>query len=153
MHMDECHHCSMGFPDGENSWKVSTVVSGGWAMRVRCPLCARDMSRELKGAALFRIPLETPDQTLIVFADEMGNLTTDTPEVVFLEEPGDHAQCHEWSQAFSSRAAFDKWVKANPKYAKEKALTFAQWADKEPEDTPATYVKPHAPNAEVPLQP
>jgi hypothetical protein len=144
MSMSECHHCTMPLPRGKDEWRSSGITADGWTMRVRCALCARDMSAETKGAAVLRIPLEAPDKTLVVIADEAGNLTTNTPDVIFIEEEGSHAKCHEWSRAFSNRAAFEKWVQDNPKYADAKLLTFAQWAKKEG-DEPDTYVKPKGP--------
>jgi len=145
MNMSECHHCSMPLPKGENAWRTSTLSAEGWTMQVRCALCARDMSSETKGESILRIPLETPDKTLVVFSDEQGNLSTSTPGVLLLEEPGSHAKCNEWSRAFSSREAFNNWVKENPKYADAKLLTFAQWADLQG-DKPDTYEKPQGPS-------
>ena len=111
---------------------------------MRCALCARDMSAQTKGAAILRIPLEAPDKTLVVLADQSGELTTDTPNVVFIEEEGSHVKCYEWSKAFSSRAAFESWAKGKPQYRDAKLLTFAQWAQKEGEE-PDTYEKIEAP--------
>jgi hypothetical protein len=141
MSMAECHHCSMGLPRGANEWRASSVSADGWTMRVRCALCARDMAAETKGRALLRIPLESPEKTLVVYSDEQGNLSTDTPDVLFLEEPDTHAKCHEWSRAFSSRAAFTRWVQTNPKYKNAKLLSFNDWAQQEG-DKPDTYLKP-----------
>lgn len=145
MRMDECHHCSMPLPTGENAWRASTVSAEGWTMRTRCALCARDMGAESKGEAILRIPLESTDKTLVVLSSADGTLRTVTPNVLFLEEPGSHAKCHEWSRAFSNRAAFDVWVKANPKYKAAKALTWPEWANVETADTPDTYEKPKGP--------
>ncbi len=145
MSMSDCHHCSMPLPTGKDEWRSSTVSAEGWTMRQRCALCARDMASETKGQAILRIPLETPEKTLVVISDEEGNLTTDTPGVLFLEEPGSHAKCNQWSRAFSGHAAFDDFVRANPKYKDAKPLTFKDWANKEGAGTPATYVKPHGP--------
>jgi hypothetical protein len=148
MSMADCHHCSMPLATEGNYWRNPTVSAQGWTMSVRCPLCARDMSAEFKGAAILRIPLEAPDKILVVYSDEVGNLTTDTPQVLFIEEEGNHAKCNQWSHAFSSRAAFDAWVKDNPKYRDAKLLTFAQWAQREGQE-PDTYVKPQAPREAV----
>lgn len=145
MRMDECHHCSMPLPKGENEWRASTVSAEGWTMRTRCALCARDMGAESKGEAILRIPLESPDKTLVVLSSADGTLRTTTPDVLFLEEPGSHAKCHEWSRAFSNQAAFNAWVQANPKYKDAKPLTWQQWANIEPADTPDTYEKPKGP--------
>lgn len=145
MDMSECHHCSMPLPKGENAWRASTLSAEGWTMQVRWALCARAMSLETKGESILRIPLETPDKTLVVFSDEQGNLFTSTPGVLCLEEPGSHAQCNQWSRAFSSRKAFDNCDRENPKYADAKLLTFAQWAQLQG-DKPDTYEKPHGPS-------
>lgn len=145
MRMDECHHCSMSLPTGENAWRSSTVSAEGWTMRTRCALCARDMGAESKGEAILRIPLESPDKTLVVFSSADGTLRTDTPHVIFLEENGSHAKCHEWSRAFSNRDAFNEWVQANPKYKDARPLTWQEWSRVEPADTPDTYEKPKGP--------
>lgn len=146
MSMSDCHHCSMPLPEGENAWKSSTVSAEGWTMRVRCALCARDMSLESKGQAVLRLATEDPNKIVIAVADEEGNLSTDTPNVIFLEEPGSHARCNQWSQAFTNRAAFDDFVRVNPKYKDARPLTFAQWANRESAGTPETYEKPKGPS-------
>ena len=133
----------MPLPD--EAWKISTVSAEGWTMRVRCALCARDMSSETKGAAVLRLATEDPYKKVVVIADEQGNMTTDTPNVVFLEEVGSHAKCSQWSQAFSSRAAFDAFTQANPKYKDAKPLTFDQWTKRDSAGTPDTYVKAKGP--------
>jgi hypothetical protein len=145
MRMDDCHHCSMPLPKGENAWRASTVSAEGWTMRTRCAMCARDMGAESKGESILRIPLESPDKTLVALSSEDGTLRTNTPDVLFLEEPGSHARCHEWSRAFSNRAAFEAWVNANPKYKDAKPLTWQEWVNIEPADTPDTYEKPKGP--------
>jgi hypothetical protein len=148
MNMSQCHHCSMPLVDegaGEKAWMASTVSAEGWTMRVRCALCARDMSAETKGGALLKLSTEDPHRVVTVFSDEEGNLTTSTPGVVFIEEKASHARCHQWSRAFTSRAALDEFIKANPKWKDAKALTFQQWAEQEAEGTPETYEKPQGP--------
>jgi hypothetical protein len=145
MSMDECHHCSMPLPTGDEAWRASSLSAQGWTMQVRCALCARDMSAETKGEAILRIPLETPDKMLVVISKDDGTLTTDTPDVVFLEETAGHAKCNQWSRAFSNRAAFDAYVKENPRYADVKPLTWTEWSTKESAGEPDTYVKPEPP--------
>ncbi|HEY0073030.1 MAG TPA: hypothetical protein VGB77_02935, partial [Abditibacteriaceae bacterium] len=148
MNMSQCHHCSMPLVDegaGEKAWMASTVSAEGWTMRVRCALCARDMSAETKGGALLKLSTEDPHRVVTVFSDEAGNLTTNTPEAVFIEEKASHARCHQWSRAFTNRAALDEFIKANPKWKDAKALTFQQWAEQEAEGTPETYEKPQGP--------
>jgi hypothetical protein len=151
MSMNECHHCSMGLPKGENAWRALSVSADGWTMRVRCALCARDMSAETKGRAILRIPLESPDKTMLVYSDDQGNLSTDTPDVLFLEEPASHLKCHEWSRAFSNRASFEKWAQNKPDYKDAKLLSFGQWSEKEGEE-PDTYAKPEGPIKGNPYQ-
>jgi hypothetical protein len=80
-----------------------------------------------------------------VLSKEDGTLSTDTPEVVFLEETAGHAKCDRWSRAFSNRVAFDAYVKENPKYADAKPLTWAQWSNRESAGEPDTYIKPEPP--------
>jgi hypothetical protein len=144
MSMADCHHCSMPLWEGKDEWRNPTVSAEGWTMRVRCALCARDMSAETKGRAILRIPTEDPDRLLLVLSDEKGNLKSSNPEAVFLEKEGSHTGCDGWSRAFTSRAAFGAYVKANPEYAGAKLLTFDQWAQREGAK-PDTYVKPKGP--------
>ncbi len=151
MSMADCHHCSMPLWDGGDWWRNPTVTADGWSMRVRCPLCARDMAAETKGRALLRIPTEDPYRTVVVTSDEQGNLKTTTPGVVFLESEASHAGCDMWSRAFTTRAAFDAYVRANPDLSGAKALTFVAWAEREGQK-PDTYVKPRGP-VENPYQP
>ncbi|MFN3648573.1 MAG: hypothetical protein ACK47B_03245 [Armatimonadota bacterium] len=144
MSMADCHHCSMPLWEGDDAWRNATVTADGWSMRVRCALCARDMSAETKGRALLRIPTEDPYRVVVVLSDEQGYLKTSTPGVVFLESEGSHAGCDEWSRAFSSRAAFEAYVRANPRLAGAKALSFDEWAKLQGRK-PDTYVKPKGP--------
>jgi hypothetical protein len=144
MSMQDCHHCSMPLWEGKDAWRNPTVSAEGWTMRVRCALCARDMAAETKGKAILRIPTEDPDRMLVVIGDEQGNLKTSMPEAVFLEREGSHAGCDDWSRAFTSRAAFEAYVKANPKFADAKPLTFEEWSQRQGEK-PDTYVKPKGP--------
>lgn len=149
MKMDECHHCSMllaSSGEGLSTWKSSTVSAEGWTMRVRCALCARDMSAETKGRVVLHLSTEKPDVIVSVVSDEEGTLSTDTPDVVFIEENGSHARCSQWSQAFTNRAAFDAFVQSNPQYKNAKPLSFQEWANRESAGTPATYEKIEGPN-------
>ena len=145
MSMAECHHCSMPLWEGADAWRNPTVTAEGWSMRVRCPLCARDMAAETKGRAILRIPTENPERVVVVIGDERGELKTATPGILFLENEGSHAGCDEWSRAFSTRAAFDAYVKQHPELAKAKPLTFDEWAKREGRK-PDTYVKPKGPS-------
>ncbi len=148
MNMSQCHHCSMPLTDngiGDKAWRASTVSAQGWTMRVRCALCARDMSAEVKGGAILTLATQDPNRPLTVFSDAQGNLTTFAAGAVFLEEKGSHAKCSQWSQAFTSQAAFDSYVAKNPKFKGAKALTFEQWAKVEAAGTPETYEKEAGP--------
>jgi hypothetical protein len=144
MSMADCHHCSMPLWEGDDAWRNPSVIGAGWAMRVRCVLCARDMSAEVKGGAIIQVPTEDPYHLALVYSDEQGNLTTGSPGVVFLEAEASHAGCDEWSRAFTSRAAFEAHLKANAKLAGVSALTFEEWAKREGAK-PDTYVKPKGP--------
>jgi hypothetical protein len=144
MSMADCHHCSMPLWEGKDEWRNPTVTAEGWTMRVRCPLCARDMSAETKGRAILRIPTEDPERLIVVIADEQGNLKGSMPGAVFMEREAGHAGCDDWSRAFTSRAAFDAHVKAHPELADAKPLTFEEWARRQGEK-PDTYVKPKGP--------
>jgi hypothetical protein len=144
MTMADCHHCSMPLPEGDNAWRTATVSAEGWTMRVRCALCARDMAAQSKGRAILHIPTEDPARTLVLISDERGNLSTDLTGVVFLEADGGHPKCADWSRAFTSRAAFDAYLKAHPEYAGARPLTLAEWSQRNAGE-PDTYVKPKGP--------
>jgi hypothetical protein len=144
MSMADCHHCSMPLWEGKDAWRNAAVTADGWTMRTRCALCARDMSVETKGRAVLRIPTENPDRVLQVVSDEQGNLRTSTPEAVFLEQEDSHAGCDRWSRAFSSRAAFEAYVKTHPDLADAKPLSFAEWAQLQGKK-PDTYVRAKGP--------
>lgn len=137
MNMEQCGHCSMNLPSGP-VWGA-TVSANGWTMRVRCLLCARDMASETLGRAIIRAATEDPDQTLVLISDEEGNWTTSTPNVVFLEEMGEHPSCQKWSRAFTSVAAFRAFVAGNPEYANAKPLTLSEWQLLSEGKTPDTY--------------
>ena len=113
-------------------------------MRVRCPLCARDMATETKGRAIFHIPTEDPMKPLVAISDEQGNLTTDIHGAVFLEQEEGHKGCNRWSQAFSSRKAFDDYVAAHPEFKEAKPVPFEEWIQLKG-SKPDTYVKPIGP--------
>jgi hypothetical protein len=134
----------MLLPEGEDAWRVATVTAEGMAMRVRCALCARDMAAQVRGQAILRLPTEDPAQKLVLISDDAGNLTTEMKGVVFLENGESHPRCHEWSRAFTSRAAFDAYLKANPEYANAKPLSLAEWAERDGGE-PDTYSKPKGP--------
>ncbi len=144
MRSADCHHCSMPLAKDDIAWRAPQVSANGWTMRVRCALCARDMSAETKGEAILRIPLESPDHTLVIFADEKGELSSADRDAVFLEEPASHVKCYEWSKAFSSRAAFEKWAQDKPQYRDARLLSLAEWAQQY-EDKPDTYERPIPP--------
>jgi len=149
MNMSQCHHCSMPLPGGgeeaASAWQASTVSAEGWTMRVRCALCARDMSAEVKGGAILSLATQDPLQRVIVFSDAQGNLTTDFKGAVFLEQTAGHPKCSQWSQAFTSRAAFDAYVARYPKFKGAHALSFGEWANVDAAGTPPTYEKEEGP--------
>jgi hypothetical protein len=134
----------MPLPEGQEAWLAPTVTAEGWSMRVRCALCARDMAAQTRGRAIIRLPIEDPAQKAVLISDEKGNWSTDMPGLVFLEVEAGHPTCHRWSRAFSSRAAFDAYVQANPQYRSAKPLTLAEWSEREGKE-PETYVKPKGP--------
>ena len=144
MSPSDCHHCSMPLWDGKDDWRNPAVLADGWGMRVRCPLCARDMSAETTGRSILHLPTEDPYRVIVAISDEQGNLTTNMPGAVFLENEGSHAGCDEWSRAFTSRAAFDAYVKGNEQLKNAKALSFEEWAQREGQE-PDTYSKPKGP--------
>lgn len=113
-------------------------------MRVRCVLCARDMATETKGRAILRLATENPEELLVVLSDEQGNLTTSQPGAVFLEAEASHAGCDGWSRAFTSREAFDRFVKGQPELAGATPLSFQQWAQREGK-RPDTYTRRQGP--------
>jgi len=145
MSMADCHHCAMALAEGKDAWKSSTVTADGWTMRVRCPLCARDMAAETKGRVVMHIPTEDQYKPVVVISDEMGMLKTDTPQAVFLEKEASHRKCHRWSQAFSSMKAFQDYTSAHPEDKEAQPILFQQWADLHGKK-PDTYVKPVGPD-------
>lgn len=145
MSMAECHHCSMPLWEGAEAWRNPTVTAEGWSMRVRCALCARDMAAETKGRAILHLPTEDPQRPVVVLSDEQGNLKTSATLAVFLEAEASHTGCEHWSRAFTSRAAFDAYVRANPKLAEAQALSFAEWSERQGAK-PDTYFKPKGPS-------
>jgi hypothetical protein len=144
MSMADCHHCSMPLPEGKNAWRAPTVTAEGWTMRARCALCARDMAAETRGRAILHLPTEDPLKPVVVISDDQGNLTTDDPAAVFLEEEGGHKSCQRWSMTFTSRKAFDDHIATHPKFQGARAVTFQEWADLRGKK-PDTYVKPEGP--------
>ena len=144
MSLGDCHHCSMPLAAGDDAWRTCRVSADGWTMRVRCALCARDMAAETKGRAVLQIATEDADRSLVLVSDDQGNFTTDMPDVVFLEVEGSHTGCSQWSQAFTSRTAFDGYVKLHQEFKDAKALTLSQWSARVGKK-PDTYVKPKGP--------
>jgi len=143
MNMTECAHCSMFLPGGDQ-WGA-TVTANGWTMTVRCMLCARDMASETIGHAIIRAATEDPNRTLVMISDEEGNWTSSIPGVVFLEVKGDHPECNDWSRVFTSKAAFDLFVKGSEEFKDAKALDLAEWQTLF-EGKPETYRKVDRPS-------
>jgi hypothetical protein len=147
MGMDACHHCSMPLPGGADAWRASSVSAEGWTMRVRCVLCARDMAAETKGRTLLTLATEDPNRPLVLVGDDEGNLVAAGGALagaVFLEDEGSHAGCDDWSRVFTSRSAFDAYVRANPEHRDAKPLTLAEWSERHGKK-PDTYYKPKGP--------
>lgn len=136
MDMSECAHCSVPLPN-EEPWGA-TVTADGWTMTVRCLMCARDMAGETPGRAIIRAATEDPSRLLVMISDEEGNWTSNIPEVVFLEKMEEHPECMEWSRAFTTRAAFDRYLDQHPEYKDEKPLQISEWSAMN-HGTPATY--------------
>ena len=143
MDMSVCSHCSIPMPEG-NPWGA-TVSAEGWTMMVRCLMCARDMAGETPGRAIIRAATEDANRLLVLISDEEGNLTSNIKEVVFLEKMGEHPECSGWSRAFTSRAAFDKYIAENGEFKDAKPLSLEEWS-KLNNGTPDTYRKIEKPN-------
>jgi hypothetical protein len=103
------------------------------------------MAAETKGRAILRIPTEDPRKPLLIISDDAGNLKTDNTDAVFLENEVTHRKCHRWSQAFSSRQAFDAYLAAHPDMRDARMVSFAQWAELHGKK-PDTYIKPTGPH-------
>jgi len=144
MSMADCHHCSMPLAEGKDAWRAPTVSAEGWTMRTRCALCARDMAAETKGAVIIHLPTENPLKPAVVISDEMGNMTTDSPEIIFLENEKSHRSCDRWSLTFSSLKAFQNYVAANPEFKNAQPVSFEDWSGLRGKK-PDTYVKPVGP--------
>ena len=143
MDMSKCSHCSISLPDS-GPWGA-TVSAESWTMTVRCLMCARDMAAETPGRAIIRAATEDPNRLLVLISDDEGNWTSNIKTVVFLEKFGDHPECSEWSRAFSSLAAFNQYVQANPEFKNSKPLGLAEWS-KLNNGKPETYRKIDKPN-------
>lgn len=143
MNMGECSHCSIALPES-GPWGA-TVSAEGWTMTVRCLMCARDMAGETPGRGIIRASTEDPNRLLVLISDEEGNWKSNIEDVVFLEKFGDHPECSDWSRAFTSRVAFDKYVAANPEYKDVKPLSLNEWS-KMNNGKPETYRKIDKPN-------
>lgn len=143
MDMGSCAHCGIRMPDG-NPWGA-TVSAEGWTMMVRCLMCARDMAGETPGRAIIRAATDDPERLLVLISDEEGNWTSNIDGILFLEKFGEHPECSGWSRAFTSRAALEKYVAANPEYKDTKPLTLTEWAALN-HGTPDTYRKIDKPN-------
>ena len=143
MDMSSCSHCSISLPE-QNPWGA-TVSAEGWTMMVRCLMCARDMAGETPGRAIVRAATEDPKRLLVLISDEEGNWTTNIDSVVFLEKVGEHPECSDWSRAFTTLSALQKFVTENPEYKDTQPLTLVEWA-KLNHGTPDTYRKIDKPN-------
>lgn len=143
MEMSKCSHCSISLPDS-GPWGA-TVSAEGWTMTVRCLMCARDMASETPGRAIIRGATEDPNRLLVLISDDEGIWTSNIKDVVFLEKVGDHPECSEWSRAFTSLAAFNQYIKANPEFKDSKPMLLANWA-KLNNGKPETYRKIDMPN-------
>ena len=143
MDMSKCAHCSISLPS-EGPWGA-TVSSEDWTMTVRCLMCARDMASEIPGRSIIRAATEDPNRLLIMISDEEGNWTPNIKSVVFLEKFGHHPECSEWSRAFTSVEAFNRYVQANPEFKDAKPLSLADWS-KMNHAMPATYQRINKPS-------
>lgn len=143
MDMSECAHCSIFLPT-EGPWGA-TVSANGWTMMVRCMMCARDMAGETPGRAIIRAATEDDSRLLVMISDEEGNWESNIKDVVFLEVFGDHPECSAWSRAFTSKAAFENFVRAIPELKEAKPLSLEAWS-KLNHGTPDTYRKIERPN-------
>lgn len=140
MRFGTCHHCSLALTAGEEGWRGCRVTADGWTMRVRCPLCARDLAAETRGGAILHLATEDPQRCLVLISDEQGNLTTEMPAAVFLEQEQSHLRCSEWSRAFTSRQAFVAFTRTRPAWKGAALITLQQWAQRRGRK-PDTYVK------------
>ena len=143
MNMTECAHCSISLPES-GPWGA-TVTANGWTMTVRCMMCARDMASETIGRAIIRGATEDPNKTIVLISDEEGNWQTNLPNAVFLEVMADHPECSGWSRVFTSKDAFDAYVKENPDYKDAEPLPLSAWAQRNG-GKPETYRRIDKPN-------
>ncbi len=148
MNMTDCGHCSMPINFDPKSGVGATVSAQGWTMDVRCMLCARDMAGQYDGQAIIRGNTEDPARPLILISDDEGNWTSNIAGVTFIEVEGGHAGCSDWSRAFTSRAAFDAYIKAqdpdDETLKDAKPLTLEEWSKRSGEK-PDTYQRKQGP--------
>jgi hypothetical protein len=143
MDMSECAHCSIPLPQ-EGPWGA-TVSADGWTMTVRCMMCARDMAAETPGRAIIRAATEDESRLLVMISDEEGNWTSNIKDVVFLEVIGEHPECSDWSRAFTSAEAFNRFVRTQPELKGAKPLSLREWSSLN-NGTPETFRKINKPN-------
>lgn len=144
MNMSECGHCTVPLRH-DDLWGAS-VSANGWTMLVRCPLCARDMASETPGRAIIRAATEDPSEMLVLISDDQGYWHSNIDSVLFLEVMEEHPECAFWSRAFTTRAAFERFVtEEEPDYKDAKPMTLEEWSTLNG-GRPETYRKIRKPN-------
>ena len=103
------------------------------------------MAAETPGRAIIRAATEDPNQLLVMISDEEGNWTSNITGVVFLEKVGEHPECSDWSRAFTSKAAFDKFISETPELKGTAPLSLPEWAQLN-NGTPDTFRRIDKPN-------
>ncbi len=124
-HEADCPYCKIKIVQNTKDQDNEVVLkAGNKRIEYRCLFCVFKDQKRYKGDLIVYAPSEKVGAP-VVFKRTAGNWSG--PEgAVILNTFTKHAQCSELSRAFSSKAAFDAYVKAN-KVVAPKALTLSEF--------------------------
>ena len=113
-HVAPCPYCGMTITQDTATQDNETVLKiGRKRIEYKCVFCAMaDAQSEYKGDLTIAAPSETKDSPVVIkrVADKWSAPAT----AVFAAQKGSHKVCQALYRAFTSQAAFDAYVKANP---------------------------------------
>lgn len=123
-HEADCPYCKLKLVQNTKTQDNEVVVKvGNKRIEYRCLYCVIKDQKRYKGDLVVYSPSEKVGEPVLL--KRTGGKWTAPEGAVFLNTFKKHADCAALSRAFSSKAAFDKYVKEN-KVADAKALTLAQ---------------------------
>jgi hypothetical protein len=127
-HEAPCPYCSMAITQDTATQDNETVLKiGRKRVEYKCVFCAlADAQSEYKGDLTIAAPSETKDSPIVI--KRVADKWTTAPGAVFVAQKGSHKVCQTLYRAFSTQAAADAYIKANPKtFDKDaKSLTLDQ---------------------------